>query len=187
MAKRKVLNLKKRPCKIGLGINTRTEKHGDDDVPACDIPLEGVMLEAKELDALLGDGAHKALFASAGKGSVDEPRLRQLKPLKLKDKFEECAATIFVGMDDAGEVEIENAKLANITLEPQVGGLTAMSLKVQCTPPSDSLGRLFAFLNHDVDAKLSFGKKAEGKSDKQPELPIGDEATEDETADDEGN
>lgn len=28
-----------RACQIGTSINIRTEKNGEDDVPACDIPL----------------------------------------------------------------------------------------------------------------------------------------------------
>ena len=40
------LSLTKRPAKIGPSINTRTQRHGDDDVPATDIPLSGILVEA---------------------------------------------------------------------------------------------------------------------------------------------
>ena len=34
-----MLSLNKRPARIGPSINTPTEKHGEEDVPACDIPI----------------------------------------------------------------------------------------------------------------------------------------------------
>ena len=47
------MKLKKRVAKIGPSINTRTEKHGEENVPAIDIPLSSIMLTGKELGRLL--------------------------------------------------------------------------------------------------------------------------------------
>lgn len=58
-----MLTITPRPCQLGTSINTRTEMHGDESVPACDIPLVGITLDAEELGALLGDPtAHRALY-----------------------------------------------------------------------------------------------------------------------------
>lgn len=186
MTKRKHLILKKRPCTIGNSINTRGEMHGEESVSACDVPLKSLMLEEGELNALLGDdGAFDALFVRGKKGELAMPRFRDCKPLKLTGKFEDCGATFFVGGDDDAEVEIAKAKLGNISLEPQVGGLTLMCVQVQGTPPVEDMARLIAFLNGDIDAKLVFGKKAE-KSDKQKDLDLGSTAATNGHGDDEG-
>ena len=60
-----MLTLPTRPAKIGGSINTRTEKHGDDDVAALDIPLE-FLLEPDELCAILKtEDAAARLFTGA--------------------------------------------------------------------------------------------------------------------------
>lgn len=169
MAKKKLLTLKSRPCKIGPSINTRTEKHGEEDVPACDIPLQGVMLDAGELNTLLGnDKAHEALFR-IGEHDTPEPVFSNLKPLALKDRFEDCWVTIKLYED----IEIKlDARLANIKLEPQFGGLTGMNVHVQCTPPVDDMAQLIAFLNAEVEARIVFGRVQVKEADKQAELPM---------------
>lgn len=176
MAKRKHLILRKRPCSIGNEMKARGALDGEEAVPRYDFALRGLMLEAPELNALVGDdGAHGALFIRGKKGELDSPRFKDCKPLQLTGKFEDCAVTFFVGADDDSEVAIQSALLSNISLEPQIGGLTAMSAKVQGTPPVEDTARLIAFLNGDIDAKLVFGKKAE-KNDKQKDLELGSTA-----------
>jgi len=164
------LTLTNRHCKIGNSINTRAEKHGDEDVPACDIPLDGILLEREELNALLGDkAAHKSLFQYT-KNAPDEPSFKAFKPFALKDKFEECSVTLLLGISEM-ELELTGVKLANIKLEPLTGGQTALSLQVQTTCPVESMAQAIAFLNAEIEAEITFGKKTE-KSTKQRELPM---------------
>lgn len=166
-----MLTLTSRPCKIGPSINARTEKHGDEDVQAFDIPLDGVMLEKEELNALLEDPyAHDALFNHRGGGKVDEPIFRKFRALQFKDKFEEGEAVITVGLGSE-EIRLKDVKLARVTLAPQVGGLTMLSVQVQCRPSTDTIAKVLPYMNHEVEAEVSFGKKVV-KSEKQRELPI---------------
>lgn len=166
-----MLTLNKRPAKIGAAVNTRCEKHGDEDVPACDIPLVGIMLEAAELNALLGDPyAHTALFNHRPGSQLDEPIFRKFNPLRLRDKFEEAEVVIYAGLEPK-EIRLKAVKLARVTLDPQVGGLTELALQVQCTPETETIGELLAFMNHTVDVVVSFGKTAT-KGEKQSELPL---------------
>jgi hypothetical protein len=164
----------KRPCRIGSSINTRTEKHGDEDVPACDIPLEAIMIDANELNILLGDtGAHKALFRKGKNGSetIQEPAFRQLKSFVLKDKFEDANVLLTVGINGT-EVELADVKLAKVTLAPQVGGLTELSLQVQATPDVEDIAEILQYLNGEEDVAIEFGKRAEKAASKQKDLPI---------------
>lgn len=167
-----MLTLTKRPARIGSSINTRTEKHGDEDVPACDIPIEGLMLEREELNALLGDPyAHDALFNHRSQGKVDEPIFRKFKPLVFREKFESARVVLTVGLGADVEIELKDVKLARITLDPQVGGLVELSVQVQCTPPAETIGALVNYLGHELEAEVTFGQVAE-KADRQRELPI---------------
>ncbi len=167
MGKTTNLTLSMRIARIGSSVNTRTEKHGDDDVPACDIPIEGLLLEAGELDALLGEGAAKALFTKA---ATPEPRFSMLKALALADKFEE--ACVILELADMSTVELA-CRIKGVKLEPQTGGLTLCDLQVQATPTAEDMADVFANLNGEIRAEIRFGKKAV-KGRKQPELPMGE-------------
>lgn len=167
------LSLTDRPAKIGSSINTRSQKHGDEDVPACDIPIVGFMLEAGELDLLLGKGAHKALFRD-GKQLV-EPRFEHVSEIAIDEKF---VGTVSFDLDSIDlELGDDNVTLASVKLQPKVGGLTAMSLQVQCTPSADEIAQLVNSLNREVRCEIRFGgrKQPKGKR-KQLELPTGSHA-----------
>jgi hypothetical protein len=165
------MHIETRPGKIGSSINTRSEKHGDEDVPACDIPLAGIMLEAEELNALLGDpSAHKSLFEKPKNGAPVEPRFQRLKAFVLRDKFE-GQATLSLGLN-ATEVDLGDVTFARITLEPQCGGMTEMSLQVQCAPPVETMAQVIAFLNDHVDVELNFGELIEQAKRKQKDLGL---------------
>ncbi len=166
-----MLTLDRRPCKIGISINTRTEKHGEDDVPAMDIPLASIMLTGEELNALLGEShAHDALFNFAA-GKPPEPLLPTLAGFRVKGKFEESSVDIEVGLK-AELISLKNVKLSKVTLEPQTGGLTAMAVTVQCTPElDDGVTHLLAFLNAAAHVSVSFGKSDEAEKT-QGNLPL---------------
>lgn len=173
-----MLTLNQRVCMIGGSVNTRCELHGEESIPALDIPLSAIMLNASELNALLGEPlAHEALFNRRA-DHLTEPLFKQLKPFALKDKYEDATVTLTVGLHQT-PIVLKNVKLSKLKLEPQVGGLTALSLTVQCTPELDErITTLLAFMNHDAQAEIVTGKRAT-KADQQPELPLGAHGGED--------
>lgn len=168
----KKLTLRKRLCKIGTNINVRTETHGDQPVPACDIPLKGVMLSKAELNTLLGDEhAHDALYLDVD-GTPEPLFAKHFKPFALLDRFEGASVKLALA-DNDDELELEDVKLANLRLEPQVGGLTALSLQIQATPTSEAMADVIAFVDTQVHAAIAFGKRSE-KDKRQKELPMGE-------------
>lgn len=180
----KKLSLRKRLCKIGSSINVRTEMHGDQPVPACDIPIKGVMLTKAELNVLLGDeSAYDALYVERD-GTPEPLFAKHFKPFVLLDQFE--GATVKLALtDDATELELEDVKLASLKLEPQVGGLTSLQVQVQATPTSEQMAEIIAFVNTQVHAAIAFGKRSE-KDRRQKELPMGDQNPDDDNAGDDG-
>jgi hypothetical protein len=167
------MTLNSRPCMLGSSINSRVEIHGDENVPALDIPLSAIMLTGTELNALLQEPyAHSALFNErTNPRALVEPLFKQLHPLKLKDKFEESSVTLVVGLNRK-TVTLNDVKLAKLTLQPLVGGLTALKLIVQCTPTlDDGITTLLAFMNHDADVEITIGERV-APAQKQSELPL---------------
>ncbi|HLF10088.1 MAG TPA: hypothetical protein VJA26_02645 [Gammaproteobacteria bacterium] len=167
-----LLNLKRaRVCKLGGHINVRSEKHGEDNVPACDVSITGVLLDRDEVDALLGEGSHEALYVTNGKNTPPEPRFREFKPFALLHKFEKSRVALEIdGIKD--EVVFDDIKLARLRIEPKTGGLTALGFSVQCTPSSDIMAQLYDHLDREVKAKVRFGKLVERDDGKQKELGL---------------
>jgi hypothetical protein len=170
---KKHLSLRMMACKLGGHVNVRVERHGDDDVPACDITIAGLMLKASEFNLLVDDDAYDALWCADddGKPNVEEPLFKRFKPLQLKDKYAECTAEFVLGLEEA-EIALKDITIARIRFEPQVGGLVQTSVQLQCTPPAEDMAKLIAFLNSDTcTVKLTFGKKAEA-DDQQKDLSL---------------
>lgn len=174
-----IVDLAKRPATI-MHVNPRPEFHGDSHVLAVDVKLDGIHLEPDELNLLLGDKhAHAALFKAAnGKGKAAEPMFRQLKRFELVDKFENCTATIGLGLTDL-EVELEDAKLAKVKLTPLVGGQTLMECTVQAVvEDSSDVASLLDYLLSEGTAALIIGAKAVPKDKKaQKDLDLAPTAT----------
>jgi hypothetical protein len=172
----KKLTLLKRLCKIGTNINVRTELHGEEPVPACDIALKGVLLSKAELNVLLGDErAYDALYLD--RDGTPEPLFAKcLKPFALIDRFEGATVKLTLADDDV-ELELEDVKLANLKLEPQVGGLTSLSMQIQAIPTSEARSQIIAFVDSQVHAAISFGQRSE-KDKRQQELPMGENVLE---------
>jgi hypothetical protein len=162
-----MFSIQDRGARIGNQIGSRGEQHGDESVTAVDIPLDDIMLDERELNALLREPhAYRCLYNVERGGSVVEPMFPHVKPIALKDKIEEARVVIDFGLDDS--ITIVPAKIAKIKLEPRTGGLTAMSCTVQSTPElGEQLARLLGKINHDVVVSIDGGQFGA-----QKELPL---------------
>ncbi len=167
-------SLAKRQSTLGVKLNPRTEYHGDDPVPACDFTLSKIMLDASELNALI-DGEntvapspHDRLFYLGG--PLSEPAFRHLKALVLDTKYERSSVSLWLGLN-RDLVKLGGAKLAKIHLVPQTGGLTELSLQVQCNPEADQMALLYTHMSKDVEVTIRFGSPVKDTKE-QPELPL---------------
>jgi hypothetical protein len=160
------LKLERRSAVIGSSINTRTEKHGEEDVAALDIPLLRIGLDKDELcEVLLEKHAYKLLY-NTRRGRPDEPLFGKiLRPFRLVDKITGANVNIFLGRRTLKLVDVN---LPNVQLDRQPGGTTWLSCQVQCTPTLDeSIETLLSKLNATVDVSIeceSYGA--------QPDLPL---------------
>jgi len=168
-----MLTLEKRPCKIGTSINTRREMHGDEPVPAMDIPLSGIMLEPFELNSLVDMPHFWDLVFNERPDKLPEPIwAKKFKEMQLLDKFKDSQVILYVGLK-IETIALVNCKLAKIKLAPQIGGLTELSLSVQCTPEMQIAAHLFEFLDKTAEVAVEIGDlDATADANGQPELPL---------------
>ena len=167
-----MLTITKRGAYMGR-INNRLQRHGEESVTAFDVPLSSIALEAEELNALLGiPRAHDALFSKGLDGKSPQPTFEDVDPLVLTYKLEDVRAEIYVGMKDE-KLTFTAAKLTDIRLEPQPGGMTLLSLKLQIVPDiAKQAPKLLQWQDHDVSVELSDGRRAV-KAKEQGELAVG--------------
>jgi hypothetical protein len=161
--------LTKRPAQIGPSINVRTEKHGEENVPAVDIPFTDIFLDKEEFNGLLQDeGAHDAFFTEE-RGKQIEPRFQGIAAISLSDKFTGARVTFTRNGADAENIVLKPAKISKVKLEPQIGGLTLISFTVQGNPSdyTDVLGLLNCKCRIQV-----IGANLEEKAPESPELPM---------------
>jgi len=168
-----MITLSARACQLGSSVNLRTEKHGEDNVPAVDIPIEGIMLSSEDLNELLGTpGAHDTLFSTVR--GHQEPALPQIKDLVLRDKVAGADVCIKIhGTGPAKKLQLKDCKIKGLTLAPLSGGATALSITVQTSGDHvpATIGLLASHLSGQINVEISGGAIAEKKAT-QGELPI---------------
>lgn len=161
--------LTQRPAQIGPSINVRTEKHGEENVPAVDIPVTDIFLDKDEFNGLMQDeDAHDAFFTE-DRGKQLEPRFQGIAAISLSDKFTGARVTIKRNGPDAENVVLKPAKISKVKLEPQVGGLTLVSFTVQGNPSDHT--DVLSLLNSKCRIQV-IGASLEEKAPDSPELPM---------------
>lgn len=161
--------LTQRPAQIGPSINVRTEKHGEENVPAVDIPVTDIFLDKEEFNGLMQDqDAHDAFFTE-DRGKQLEPRFQGIAAITLSDKFTGARVTIKRNGSDAENLVLKPAKIVKVKLEPQVGGLTLVSFTVQGNPSDHT--DVLALLNCKCRIQV-IGANLEEKAPEAPELDL---------------
>jgi hypothetical protein len=164
--------LNRRPGKIGANIPSRTEKHGDDNVPAFDVPLEAIMLTQSELNELMNEPLTSVAWFNDRKDGLAEPLFKNVKHFSITDKYEASSVTIGVGLKEQ-LFTLEDVKLVKLKLSPCVGGLTELKLTVQAKI-DDTNTSLFEYLSKDCSVEIEFGaiSDEEKAKSRQPELNL---------------
>jgi hypothetical protein len=170
MAATKAITISKRTCKIGPSINCRTEKNGDDDNPACDIPLVGLLLDKDDANKLVGPLFWESLFDNQGRGKAPKIVHPNIGTRVLEGKFE---GEVAITLSPSTVIELEGIKLTSFHLEPLEGGLVSLSLKVQASNSIEKfVHKLIARQNSEVEVRIVIGDKVERAKSKQDELPL---------------
>lgn len=160
-------SLTKRPAETGGSINTRTEMHGKEKVPAHDIKIGKVIVSGEELVALTGCAtAYDALYVTDETGLV-VPRFICFAPLVLLHKFIGAAVQLWTPESDH---RFSGASLKDITLECKTGGNTEIGFKLQVTSEKEHLD-VPGLLNQSVHISIR-SAELDAKKEDEPELPL---------------
>lgn len=180
----KKFTLPEKPCTLGGKVVNNGDGEGDKREELVQFSLEGLMLNAKEIDRVLGAGAHGRLFVQH-KGEDSKPAFGDdINELRLAHLYADCIVTLSL---DSGTVTMPKAKISKVVLQPQIGGMTWMSCAVEApTKLADGIEEIGNHAGLKVAAHLQFGQKPV-LDKRQKSLPLneGDDGEDDDDQDDE--
>jgi len=187
-----MLKLSLRTCKLGPSINTRAERHGEDEnVPAIDVSVSGIILDREEFGDLTEDPELLGMLFKKQTDSTEVPRLADFGPLTFKHKFTDARVTFELGLPKQ-TVKLVPCKVRKLSFEPVVGGMVRMACQIQCSHEvAPELSKLAPWMNDEVKISISDGsldRKSNGSDEGQGNLNLeggGNPPGEDEPAVDE--
>lgn len=164
----KKFTLPEKPCDLGPKFWIAGKGDGDERDARAHYALAGLMLSSKEVDKLLGEGAHDRLFKKGKTGAI-EPFFEDMSEFKFDHRYLESTVTLEL---DGESLTMPASKIINIVLQPQVGGMTWMGCDIE-TPAElvDGVNDIGRYTGKKIRAQLAFGQKA-GQDKRQKELPM---------------
>lgn len=152
-------------------LNTRTEKHGDEDVGAIDLKLSGHFPNA--VLNKFSHGLRESLYhrGSNGPDLIDPHHLPELgHPLiagfALDGDMSPARFAIFADGTNDEEHVFTDAKVKKIKLEPMEGGTVVLSFTVSISEPDpEVVAELFALQQQDLKINLCKQEQAQQELD----------------------
>jgi len=170
------LKLTRRTISLGGSINPRTQKHGNENVTALDVPLLKIALSPEELgEVMLNPKAHKLLF-SKKKGRPDEPSFGKVASIiPFNHKVIGVSCRLYLGRR---VLAVTDATLNRCRIELQPGVIW-WHVQLQCVPDLDEnhplMEALMSRLGEQIDAEIECEHYGA-----QPELPLEEDEDEEE-------
>jgi hypothetical protein len=162
-------SLSKRTGHIGTSINGRREMHGEEPVPFMDVSF-AILVTVAEAAKITGDTHLEERWFDTHDGKLAERALKDFKPYKLKGKFENSSALMWVGVNSV-EIRLPAVRFASLGFDPQkVGSMVELKFKIQ-SPITNKNNEIFLWMDRDAEIELQFGELE--IKEVQEELPFG--------------
>ena len=135
-------------------VNLRTEKHGQDKVPAADLKISA----ARDADVLANFSPTLKNFLFHTEGTLDlaggfalrDPHLGY--PLSRDEEM--TGATVWIGYGPGAPMEFEDAKVNTFKLTPMEGGSVIVGFRVQCRPTPEQVAKLYTLQETGIEFTL---------------------------------
>lgn len=155
-----MFEIKDKSAKL-VTVNPRTELHGQDHVPACDIVFsfdaanEALDMFHQNLRASLyqKDDVPSDMFPR--EGALTVYRFVQIEKLKWGVSYEEAALTVHHGVSGQKDVVLADVGIDNFVIYPKQGGTCTIQFRVKARPTEDQLGRLCTWIQGDVTVTVT--------------------------------
>lgn len=164
-----MLTLEKQKTKL-TSLNPRTEKHGDENVPAADLKFtfDGPNDVLSLFDSALKSSFYRKPDAQDAQGElVDEPgylpKLRFPKIPGIKWDAEMIGAKLTVHYGTGGKSDIVlDVDVDGFAFEFKDGGTVSTSFRAKAKPDDKQIGKLYGLIQCEVDVSLAPAESSEG-------------------------
>lgn len=143
-------------------VNVRSEKHGDENVKACDLKIE-TTLHSSVLDCF-DKGLRKILYRKPAAGEQSDlplgddgltaRKLPRLAPLKWDEDFPGYKLHITTGLAVNEVLKLDDVELSNFIFEPMDGGSVAITFRASLHPDGRTAGKLFQLVQETREITL---------------------------------
>lgn len=149
-----MLTLTRRACWLGNDYSGKVVEENGRIVRTLVFQLDNVLLDDRELNALLCEPmGWQSLYNTTPEGNV-EPFLKCFKSLEFDKSIETANVKIMYGLDS--QQEFAGVTLSKIKLALRDGGVTAMSCKVRTAPTLDeTLAHLFEHFGNPIECEMT--------------------------------
>ena len=151
-------------------LNTRTEKHGEENAPAADLKL--VVTGPHSLIDCFGEGLREFLFREPGVGEDKQTamdlggdkrtkvRYPKVKPVTLDDEFPGYTVILSPGLDAGEALTFKGAKLKAFRFKAIDGGAVEVTFSAAVYPDEHQAGVLFGWQKKTLVLTLERPKAA---------------------------
>lgn len=151
-------------------LNTRTEKHGEENAPAADLKL--VVTGPHSLIECFGEGLREFLFREPGVGEDKQTaldlggdkrikvRYPKIKPVTLDDEFPGYTVILSPGLDTGEPLTFKGAKLKQFRFRAIDGGAVEVTFSAAVYPDEHQAGVLFGWQKKTLFLTLQRPKAA---------------------------
>jgi len=153
-----MFDLSKKACFLAH-CNGRHEKHGEDDVLACDLKFKGdfdggILAEFHPTLRSLMYAKHEGGdLADQGSDTPTQLRFSNLvQPLKFTDEIVGATVTLEYGLKP---LVFDTANVNEFKVECNEGGTVTVTFRVQVRPTEEQLAKLFALLDTSVPVTIT--------------------------------
>ena len=156
-------------------VNPRAEKHGEDNMLACDLKFE--VTAANDILSQFDPDLRAAFYYLNGHktqpdlietpGHLPDLRFPFIdKPLAWGKEFAGYRLEIAHGIDQSSAIFLDPVHVDGFRFEMQEGGTVVLTMRVQCHPDAPTIGMLCDKIQGDVELTLT----------PPPALPVGDDS-----------
>lgn len=148
-------------------VNLRAEKHGPEEVPACDLKIETD--QANDILAFFGSQLLDSLYWCADGPVSEQDELDGIEPVSAKPDlrnpnlagplaidYEGAGYTLRIewGIDASTGISIYDAKVNAVTIDPHEGGSVTLRFRAQFGVDEKLAGRLGVMIGREVTLSL---------------------------------
>lgn len=142
-------------------LNTRAQNSGPDKVSVCDLKFAVNM--TSEVLAMFAPTLRAHFYTKNGDGgdlantTHEAPNLRypKLGPLTWSGEIIGAEVTVHYGTGGMSDIVLGSCKVNRFGIAPQEGGTCIVTFRVQAEPDEKQIGKLFGFIQRDVELSLT--------------------------------